>query len=99
MNPALIAAGIQTAGTLAGALAGRKKTPKAPDYSGLTAQVDASTAERKRLAGNTRTELAPINQNFGNQAHDLTSALLSKTKAAGSEYLDQASNAASLRSR
>lgn len=97
--PVVIAAGIQAAGSLAGALAGKKKAPKAPDYSALIPQINASTTERKRLAESTRSSLAPINQKFGTDAKDLSAALLSKTKAAGSEYLDQASNAASLRSR
>lgn len=97
--PIVLAAGISAAGGLASALASRRKAPKTPDYTPLINQVNATTAERKRLAENTRSSLAPINEKFGTDAKDLSAAMLSKTKAAGSEYLDQASNAASLRSR
>ncbi len=97
--PAVIAAGITAAGSLASALASKKKAPKTPDYTPLINQVNAATTERKRLAGETRAGLAPINQEFGDKATDLSKALLSKTQAAGSQYIDQASNAASLRGK
>lgn len=86
------------AGVASGALGGLlSKKAKAPDYSGVLRELDASGRRQREIATSVRPQTTVVNQEFGSNAASLTAALQNKSRAMGRDYIrDAGSSATSL---
>lgn len=76
---------------IAGSLLNKKA--KAPDYSGVMRELDASGARQRDITASVRPQTTTLNNKFGTDANSLTAALQSKSQAMGREYIRDAGSA------
>ncbi|TXH56266.1 MAG: hypothetical protein E6Q97_06675 [Desulfurellales bacterium] len=70
------------------------KKAKAPDYSGVLRELDASGRRQREIATSVRPQTTAVNQQFGANASSLTAALQNKSQALGRDYIRDAGSSA-----